>query len=299
MKKTLFVILAVVAVASCKSQYDALLASNDADAKYAAAMDYFNNGKYKKAATLFESLAVLTSNTEKDDTVQFYWGLSNYRDRDYYTAEANFTRFITHYPMSVFTPEAAFLRIDCLYRSTYRYELDQVPTQQALAEISQYKKENPDSPRIEACDKMEADLNERLDRKALEAAKLYYKMENYKSSRIAFRNILKNDPENIYREDILYYTAMSSYKYALLSVTAKQKERYLTFVDDYLNFISEIPESSYRRELDVMYRRAQKALGKSIADDGEDISDRDLRKQKKEEEKALRRAARELEKQGE
>ena len=146
---------------------------------------------------------------------------------------------------------------------------------------------------------MEADLNERLDRKALEAAKLYYKMENYKSSRIAFRNILKNDPENIYREDILYYTAMSSYKYALLSVTAKQKERYLTFVDDYLNFISEIPESSYRRELDVMYRRAQKALGKSIADDGEDISDRDLRKQKKEEEKALRRAARELEKQGE
>ena len=55
---------------------------------------------------------------------------------------------------------------------------------------------------------------------------------------------------------------MSSYHYARLSVKEKQKERYLTFVDDYLNFIGELPESKYRRELDVMYKRAQRALGR-------------------------------------
>ena len=68
-----------MAVAACKSQYEALLNSNDADAKYEAAFEYFNNGKYSKAAALFESLSVLTSGTERDDTVQYYWGLSNYR----------------------------------------------------------------------------------------------------------------------------------------------------------------------------------------------------------------------------
>ena len=36
----------------------------------------------------------------------------------------------------------------------------------------------------------------------------------------------------------------------------------MTFVDDYLNFIGEYPESSYRRELDAIYRRSQRALGR-------------------------------------
>ena len=57
---------------------------------------------------------------------------------------------------------------------------------------------------------------------------------------------------------------MSSYKYAQLSIPSKQKERYLTFLDDYYNFIGEIPESQYRRELDGVYKKAQKALGRPI-----------------------------------
>ena len=102
------------------------------------------------------------------------------------------------------------------------------------------------------------ELNARLDKKAYEAAKLYYKMEDYLASRVAFRNVLKDDADNIYREDILYYIAMSSYKYALYSVPAKQKERYLTFVDDYLNFVGELPDSHYRKELDALYAKVQK-----------------------------------------
>ena len=50
---------------------------------------------------------------------------------------------------------------------------------------------------------------------------------------------------------------MSSYNYAAMSVRSKQKERYLTFIDDYLNFIGEYPESSYRRELDNLYDRVR------------------------------------------
>ena len=106
------------------------------------------------------------------------------------------------------------------------------------------------------------DLNERLDKKAFENARLYYKMEDYKASTVALRNVLKDDSENRYREDILYNIAMSSYKYASESIPEKQKERYLVFVDDYLNFIGEYAESDYRRELDGLYRRVQRLLGK-------------------------------------
>ena len=248
---------------SCKSQYEMLLSSNDVEAKYAAAMDYFNNKKYQKAAQLFESMAVLTSGTARDDTVQYYWGLSNYRFKDFYTAESNFARFVENFPRSPFAADAAFYRLDCMYRATYRWELDQLPTRSCMASISEYMRENPDdTPHIQACEEMMKDLQRRLDRKDFEAGRQYYTMEDYPAARVKLRNVLKNNADNMYREDVLYYTAMASYHYARLSVVDKQKERYLVFVDDYLNFTGEYPDSHYRNELDGIYRRVQKILGR-------------------------------------
>lgn len=273
---------AMLLAASCKSQYELLLNSNDADIKYDAAFKYFNEEKYQKAAALFESLSVLTNGTERDDTVRYYWGLSNYRASDYYTAETNFSDFVESFPRSPFASEARFLRLDCLYRSTLRYELDQAPTHNAINAINEYLLEHPETEHGQVCSEMLDDLNKRLDTKAYEAARLYYKMEDYIASRVALRNVLKDNSENIFREDILYYIAMSSYKYAQLSVRAKQKDRYLVFLDDYYNFIGELPVSPYRKELDVLYRRAQKALGRPVDTTVyEDADERDFAKERK------------------
>ena len=287
--RTIVLTLAALAgLAACKSQFETLMSSNDVDAKYKAAMDLFNEGKYLKAGQLFESMAILTDGTERDDTVLYYWGLSNYRYRDYYTAESNLTKFITKYPQSPFTEDARFLRLDCMYRSTLRWELDQTPTRNCLAGITEYVTEYPaDGPHLEACLEMIRDLKDRLDRKAFENARLYYKMEDYLAARVALRNVLKDNADNGYREDILYYTAMASYHYARMSVPAKQKDRYLTFVDDYLNFIGENPESKYRRELDAMYRRSQRALGRYDGIDEElELKAKDFERERKEIEKA-------------
>ena len=251
-------VLGLMAVAGCKSQYEELLESNDTVEKYNAAFDYFNRGKYSRAAQLFESISMVTSGTPQDDTVQFYMALSNYNQKDYYTAEANLKHFVETYPASPFTESAQFLRVDCLYRATLRYELDQKPTYAAMTAISEYKMSHIDSPNVAICDRMMEDLNQRIDRKAYENAKLYYKMEDYKASRVAFKNVLKDNADNIYREDILYYAAMSSYKYAYLSVPEKQKERYLVFCDDYLNVVGEFPNSKYRKELDNLYEKVRK-----------------------------------------
>ena len=299
--KIILAVLAVVAMSSCKSQYELLLNSNDADAKYKAAFEYFNNKKYNRAAALFESLSALTNGTERDDTVRFYWGLSNYNFKDYYTAETNFQQFYESYPRSPFASQARFLRLDCLYRSTLRYELDQQPTYKAMSAISEYMLEFPDNENMQTCKDMLVELGERLDKKAYEAAKLYYKMEDYLASRVAFRNVLKDDAENIYREDILYYIAMSSYKYAYLSVPAKQKERYMEFVDDYYNFVGELPDSQYRKELDVVYAKAQKALGKrGVQTSDFDRSEKDFAKERvkilKEKTKAEKAASKKVEK---
>ena len=137
---------------------------------------------------------------------------------------------------------------------------------------------------MDACEKMMEDLEIRLDTKAYEAARLYYKMEDYIASRVTFRNILKEDADNVFREDILYYIAMSSYKYAQLSIKQKQKERYMTFVDDYLNFKGEYPDSDYCRELDILYRRAQRELGRYAGAENS-VTDKEIEKEIRKSEK--------------
>ena len=250
----------VLVVSACATEYDKLLKGHDIPTKYAKAFELYEDGKYSKAAEMFESLSIATKGTAQDDTVQFYWAMSNYKFKDYITAESNFSEFIQTFPLSPFTEQARFLYIDCLYRSTYRYELDQTPTQRALTEIYRYMSLYPDSKYIEECTKMRDDLEERLDKKAFEAAHLYYHMEDYLAAHYALKNVLKEDAENIYREDILYFIAMSAYKYADNSVASKKHERYLSFVDDYYNFVSEYPESKHRRELDNLYERVNRII---------------------------------------
>jgi outer membrane protein assembly factor BamD len=226
---------------------------------------------------------VTTSGTERDDTIQFYWGLSNYRFKDFYTAETNFKDFIEKFPRSPFAEEAGFLRIDCLYNSSLRYELDQSSSVQTITAIGEYLTNYPQTQHLDACRDILAELGERMDRKAYEGAKLYYKMEDYMAARVALKNVLKDDADNKFREEILYYTAKSSYKYAQLSVPEKQKERYLAFIDDYLNFVGEYDTSVYKREMDILYKRAQRALGRNVTADEEDTgqSDKDFEKARK------------------
>ncbi len=251
-----------LAAASCSSKYEKLLNGYNYGEKYRAALQFYEEGKYSKSAQLFENVAMNAQGTPQEDTVRFYWGMSNYNQKDYLTAQSNFSEFLQAFPNSPFSKEAEFYMIDCMYRGTYRYELDQRPTETALTYINRYIRENPDTEYAKFCRVMRDDLNERLDKKAFEGARLYYHMEDYLAAHHALKNVLKEDADNIYREDVLYYTAMAAYKYAQNSVQDKQRERYMTFVDDYFNFVSEFPQSKHKSELDAIYKKVNKIIKK-------------------------------------
>lgn len=251
------VMAAMTAMVSCAARYDTLMQSTDVNEKYDAAFEYFNDGKYTKAAALFESIQLACNGTPRGDTVQFYHGMSYFEYGDLYTAEVNFESFIETYPVSPFTGLAKYLRLVCLYENTYRYELDQTPTNKAMSEILRYLYENPDSPYTEECELMLDDLQERLERKEFESAKLYYTTEDYKAAVYALSNVLKNNAGNRYREEIKYYTAVSAYKYADNSVKASQEARFIDYIDHYYDFIGEFPNSRYRRTLDIMFVKAR------------------------------------------
>lgn len=275
MKRTKYALLVlglIMAATGCKNTFDAIVDSTDLDLKMRSGIDYYNRGKYRRAATIFESMILLSQGTAQEDSVQYYNAMSNYRAGDYYTAEANFAKFLEVFPRSRFSEESRFLRIKCLYEQTYRWELDQVPTQRAMALIREFIYDNPDSQYIPICNAMLDEFQERLDRKSYEAAKLYYDMEDYKASQTAFKSALKENAENRYREQMLYYTALSSFKFADNSVKERQKERFMTFVDDYYNFVGEFPASPDRRILDRYFARAQKHVGLKVGLDSAQLA---------------------------
>ena len=249
--------------AGCVSQYEALLSGPDADLKYVKAMEYFEAKKYNRSKELFDKIIYIYRGTPRDDSIQYYLGLSHYYFGDFIEAEATFDQFTQMFPRSPFTEKARFLRIDCLYDMTYRWALDQLPTQKAISVINEFLYDYPKSTYVERCKEMMDELQERLERKSFEGAKLYYKIEDYKAASYALKNVLRDNPDNRYREDIMYYIVAANYKFAVNSVVYRQRERFLTVIDEYYNFISEFPESKYGTELNSMFKRAQRATVKS------------------------------------
>ncbi len=264
-KTILFVLISAVTVlcSSCKSQYELLLESNDVQGKYKAAFEYFDAKKYTKAATLFDNLKIAVRGTLQDDTVNFYSAYSYLCARDVVSAQQGFENFNSTFLRSPFYDDSRYMYVVCLYDGTYRYELDQMPTYQALRALAEYSKDFPQSEHEEKVAEMVDDLNERLEKKEFESAKLYYTIEDYKAAHYALKLVLKENAENRYREDIMYYTVMSAYKYAFNSIQSKQKDRYMVFSDEYFTFISEFPESKHRKELDGLALRVQKLLNKN------------------------------------
>ncbi len=259
----LLAVMVTVLSVSCKSQFELLLDSNDIPAKYEAAFAFFEAGKYSKAASLFDNLKIAVRGTAQDDTVNFYSAYSYFLYRDIPSAQQGFESFTSTFPRSPFYGESRYLYVECLYDGTYRYELDQTPTYAALRAMNQYSRDFPNSEYMPKVEEMMDNLNDRLERKEYESAKLYYTIEDFKSAHYALKLVLKENAENRYREDIMYYTVMSAYKYASNSIEKKQRERYMVFSDDYFTFVSEFPDSEYRKELDGLAAKVQKILDKN------------------------------------
>ncbi len=186
-----------------------------------------------------DGLVLTHRGTPRDDTTNFYMAKAYYLDKDPFTAEHYFNTFKQVFPRSPFAEEAAFLQGVCLYDASYRSELDQTPTQRAIAVFAEFNYSFPNSDRKEEVKLMLDDLANRLIVKQYNSGKFYYKVEDYKAAIVTLKNSLKDYPDTQYREEALYLILRSNYLYAANSIRERQVERYQQAVDEYFNFISE------------------------------------------------------------
>ena len=127
----------------------------------------------------------------------------------------------------------------------------------------------PESKYAESCNQNLKELRHRLEEKAYEKAKLYYKtsgvtIANYKAAVVAIDNFQKDFPDSEYIEELSFLKVQSQYDLASVSFENKQKERYTDALKFYEDFIDKFPKSKYIKQAEKVYDGSTKGLEKAV-----------------------------------
>jgi len=258
--RLIFLTLITIILFSSCSKFQKILKSNDMALKEEMALKYYNQKDYDRALQLFDELRVFNRGKLKAEEIAFYYAYCYFGMNDFYTASFYFMDFVNTFPTSKYAEECSYLSAYCKYMESPKYHLDQTITRSAIKDFQQFVNLYPKSERVAEANTNIDKLRLKLQRKDYENAKLYYRMDEYKSAVIAFNNLVIEYPDTQYKEEALYYITKAYYNYALKSVLSKKQERFSATIEAANNFAVYYPESKYRKEIDQILRTATKEI---------------------------------------
>ncbi len=257
--KAILFFVAFTLITSC-SEFSKVMKSEDNAYKKDKAVEYFNNKEYLNAATLLEDVIPFYKLTQEGEMLYYYYCISNYELGDYYLASYYFRRFINQYPNSKYTEECQFLSAMCSVKNSPEPSLDQTETLNAIDQLQIFIDMYPYSNRIDTCNQIMDKLNFKLETKDFNAAKLYYNTESFKAAVVAFKDVLQNHPNSVYREEMMYYLIMSQFQLGINSIESKKLERLEATLKSYRKFASEFPDSDWLNELKGIEKKTNLAI---------------------------------------
>ncbi|GGK66267.1 outer membrane protein assembly factor BamD [Rufibacter glacialis] len=264
------ILLIVLLLGAC-GQYNKILKSDDVDKKYAAALSYYEKEDYDKAGALLEDLMPLLKGRSEYERANFLYAYTKYHQHLYLESSFHFTSFGQTFPRSQFAEEAAFMNAKSLSNESPSVNLDQQSTAQAMAALQEFMRRYPQSKYMADANKIYDELSRKIEVKAFDVARQYYKLTNYdpqyyKAAVVALENFRKSFPSSIYNEEAAYLRIDAQYNYARESIESKQKDRYLDVISMYQTFVDTYPKSKFLRNAEGLYessREAVEKLGKS------------------------------------
>ena len=227
---TLIFFVLLTLTSSCALSKKSLESKSPED-KLALAMTYYGKGQYFKAIPLFEELLPVYRGTDKRAEIYFYYAKAQYEMDNAIMAGFHFKRLYDQHSLSEFAEESLFMHAESYYAQSPKWSLDQTPTYEALQAYQNFINIYPTSERVELCNNRIDLLRDKLERKALEAANLYYRTRDYRAAAIAYENLFLEFPDIENPSDLYFLAAMSYYKYAERSFIDKQGERYKIAID--------------------------------------------------------------------
>lgn len=266
--KSLIAVLVMVLLGSC-SPFSKLQKSGTDDQKYKAAVQYYKKGDWFHAGLLFEELIPVLKGSTESEMAQFYYAYTQYQQQQYLLSATLFKKFYETFARSEYAQEAMYMYAYSLYKDTPQFNLDQSNTLTATSALQDFVNTYPDSKYRDECTKIILELRGKLERKAYEKAKLYYKtsgfnIASYKSAVISINNFQREFPDSEYNEELAFLKVDAEYSLANNSLETKQKERYQEAIGYYQAFIDKYPNSKYLKQAERMYESSQKEIERLV-----------------------------------
>jgi len=247
----------LLVLASC-SPFQKLQKTGTDEQKYQAAVSYFKKGEFYKAGLLFEELIPILKGSTESEMAQFYRAHCEYQQQNYQLSSFHFKQFYETFARSDYAQEAMYFYALSLFKDSPHYDLDQSNTLTALAALQDFINAYPQSPFRDECNKMIVDLRDKLELKAYDKAKLYYKTSasnilNYRSSVVSINNFQREYPDSKYNEELAFLKVDAQHKLAKNSLPDKLKERHQDVVNYYMALLEKYPNSSYLKQAERMF----------------------------------------------
>ena len=259
-----FLFFAVLIITSC-SKFSKLQKTGTDQQKYDAAMTYYKKGDFYRSGLLFEELIPLLKGSNESELAQFYYAYTQYQQGQYNTSQFLFKKFYDTYARSDFAQEALYMHAFSLYKDSAPHNLDQASTFTAISAMQDFINTYPQSTFRDECTKYILELREKLELKAYDKAKLYYKISEFnpmslKAAVISIDNFRKDFPDSKFNEELAFLKVESQYNLASNSFLVKQKDRYLEVIKFYKEMVDKYPTGKYLSNAEKMYDDSQKQL---------------------------------------
>jgi len=258
--KIIAMVAAIACVAASCSNVDKVLKSNDSEAKYAAAMKYYESNSYSKAIQLFENLTLYYRGKEHAEDIAWYYAQALLKEKDYFTASYQFKRYARQFPYSDKVEEATFMSAYCKYLESPAYTLDQHLTKEAIEEFESFAERWPRSLHMPEVNRYLDEMRAKLVKKDYAIAYGYYYIEEYHAAYESFKQFLNLYSDAVEREDAMFYMLRSGYLYAINSREDRKRERLQQVIGDFDRFSSSFANSKYMAEAQDIYTKTRAAL---------------------------------------
>ena len=257
--KIILVFIAFLAVTSC-SKFSKIQKSNDTTYKLQKADEFYSNKKYRNAQLLYEVLFSSVKGTDKFEDLYYKWAYCFYYQKQYKDAENLFKGFLEVFPNSPRAEEVDYVRAYCYFKQSPKIELEQVNTLKSMNMMQTFINTHPGSSRIKDATAIIDEGRAKLELKEARSAQLYYNLSQFRSSGLAFNNLLNNYPESQKADEYKLMVVKSFYKFAKLSVPEKQIERFEKVTNEYLDFADRFPDSELLKEAEDYSKLSKKNI---------------------------------------
>jgi outer membrane protein assembly factor BamD len=260
MKRIILVLSLLLAVGSGCSQFSKALKEPRWDKRLESATQYYNKGDYYRAALLLEDIVPIVKGGAQAEEILLKYAYCQFYQKQYLLASFHFKNFYDTYRRSEKAQEACYMHAFSLYQASPEPHLDQESTSDAIEALQNYISSYPDTDYAKQATSLIDALRKKLEQKAFENAKLYYKLESYQAAVINLNLFERDFPDSKFQEEAAFLKIQAQYDYARKSAFSKQRERYWQVVTFYQKFIDKYPNSAYLKAAEALFSAADKAL---------------------------------------